>query len=94
MNIELIDDVIKNPYAWPGGYLRIGITSDGGILCPNCIKNNKKLIIDSISSNADDGWRIEAIGILHHTFETEWNMATEEYFPEYCENCGQDINEM
>ena len=84
MNIESIDDIIDSPYAWPGGYLKVAITSDGGILCPNCIKENRGLILDSINTNTDDGWRVEAIDIHHHTEED----------PYPCDHCGQDINEM
>ena len=49
--------IIRNPYAWPGGYPTFGITDDGAALCPKCCKSEFKLIATSYSG---DGWTLTA----------------------------------
>lgn len=74
-NREKVKDLIRKPYAWPGGYERIAVTGDGGLLCHKCVKDNYKLIISSFPR---DGW---------HVIDTD---LTENYDEEplYCDNCG------
>ena len=49
--------IIRNPYAWPGGYPTFGITNDGGALCPTCCKSEFRLIA---TSTGNDGWTLQA----------------------------------
>ena len=59
---EFIAD-LECPYAWPGGYPRFFITSDGSALSFHAAHAEKDQIIDSIDSNSNDGWRIVACDI-------------------------------
>ena len=45
-------------YAWPGGYPRFFITSDGEALDFETAKSCRRHILESIRDNANDGWRI------------------------------------
>ena len=72
-------DIIREPYAWPGGYERIAITDDGGVLCHKCVKSELRQIARSYKG---DGW---------HVVETD---ITEYYDEEplYCDHCGTLLN--
>ena len=51
---------LDQPYAWPGGYPRYFITSDGAALSFKSALHNSHLIIDSIRENSNDGWQVVA----------------------------------
>lgn len=38
--VEQVKDFIRQPYAWPGGYPKILLMSDGGTICPACARGN------------------------------------------------------
>ena len=71
--------IIREPYAWPGGYERIAITDDGGVLCHKCVKSELYQIAWSYKG---DGW---------HVVETD---ITKYYDEEllYCGHCGKLLN--
>ena len=47
-------------YAWPGGYPLYFITSDGGALSFQTVRDNLRSVLDSIRTKCDDGWRVVA----------------------------------
>ena len=49
---------LQQPYAWPGGYPRYFITSDGAALSYKSALHNQHLIIDSIENHSNDGWEV------------------------------------
>ena len=59
-----VKDIIRHPYAWPGGYPKYAVTSDGAALCKECCRANFRLIAESIRDNPADeygycnGWRV------------------------------------
>lgn len=71
MRISSVSDfrraVRYGPYAWPGGYDVYGITSDGAVLCRVCMNSERRSIIDSIATNARDGWKVEALDATCNT---------------------------
>ena len=69
-------DIIREPYAWPGGYEKIAITDDGGVLCHACIKSELRQIATSYKG---DGWHVVACDIVE-----SYNGA-----PLLCDNCGK-----
>ena len=75
-----VKDLIREPYAWPGGYERIAITDDGGILCHKCTRDNYHLILGSYPR---DGWHVSDIDLIEYYDEE----------PVYCDNCGKYLNE-
>jgi hypothetical protein len=44
-------------YAWPGGYPCYFVMSDGEALSFKAAKENRRLILESLRDNSDDGWR-------------------------------------
>ena len=65
MNIETTKDLrtaLRNgPYAsmlWPGGYPLFFITSDGGALSFDSVRENYREISQAIRSHSNCGWRV------------------------------------
>jgi hypothetical protein len=77
--VQQFEEHLKNPYAWPGGYTKIFICSDGGVLCHKCATDEKDEIIEAIQDNRDEGWRVVAVDIL---------LGEED---ETCDHCGETI---
>ena len=72
-------DIIQQPYAWPGGYERIAITDDGGVLCHKCIKSELRQIA---RSHKGDGWHVVACDIVENYDEEQL----------HCDHCGNLLN--
>ena len=68
-------DIIREPYAWPGGYEKIAFTDDGGVLCHTCVKSELRQIATSYEK---DGWRVVACDVVE-SFDNA---------PLHCDNCG------
>ena len=71
--------IIREPYAWPGGYEKIAITDDGGVLCHKCVKSELRQIATSYTG---DGWRIVRVDIAENFDD-----------PIYCDHCGKLLTE-
>ena len=78
-HIQAIKDLASHPFAWPGGYPRYAITSDGRALCPWCVTEQLGSIVTSVIQHAHDGWKVEAIDI-------NWEDTRL-----YCDHCGNLI---
>lgn len=50
-------------FAWPGGYPMYFLTSDGGCLSFDSVREEFSNIIDAIKSNCNNGWRVVACDI-------------------------------
>ena len=57
---KLRNTLRAGPYAWPGGYPLYFITSDGGALSFQTVRENLSSVLDSIRHKSDDGWRVIA----------------------------------
>lgn len=56
---NLIQTVTQR-YAWPGGYPMFAVTKDGGDLCPDCVENERDLIM---GSEEDPQWQLISVEI-------------------------------
>ena len=54
---------LAEPYAWPGGYPRYFLCSDGEVLSFAAAKENEAVIVDAIADGDDSGWRVVACDI-------------------------------
>lgn len=54
---------IRQPYAWPGGYPRYFITSDGCALSFKAARAEKRNILEAIRDSDNSGWQIVAVDI-------------------------------
>lgn len=61
--VEQFDEALKEPYAWPGGYPRFFITSDGAALSYKAAQEEADQIRESIREKSSDGWRVVAVDI-------------------------------
>ena len=74
--LQAVQDFIRKPYTFPGGYPLILIMQDGGTLCRDCARTEYRLISDSTRKSCRDGWQAEAVDI-------HWEGP-----PVSCDHCG------
>lgn len=67
--------LIREPYAWPGGYPKFLIMTDGACLCHKCAKSEFRLICESALTDSRDGW---------NPYGEDINWETDSL---YCDNC-------
>ena len=70
---------LKEPYAWPGGYPRYFITSDGEALSYEAAEQNTDQIAEAIDERGNSGWRVVGCDI-------NWEDATL-----HCSDTGKRI---
>jgi hypothetical protein len=75
-SLRLADTLVREPFAWPGGYPRFAITSDGGCLCKHCCKTERGLIGTTTGS---DGWNVVFVAVNWE----DGDLA--------CDNCNEEI---
>jgi hypothetical protein len=67
-------------YAWPGSYQLTAIMKDGGVLCPECVKENRgRIYLETLDRHGDKSWSIEAV-------EIHWEGPAI-----ICDNCSGEI---
>lgn len=76
-NETLLAEIIREPFAFPGGYEKYALTSDGGALCHECCKAESALIGDCDPEDTS-GWRIVALDV-------NWEGDL------FCDHCGESI---
>lgn len=83
MNIKTLSDfraAMRNgAYAWPGGYPLYFITNDGAALSFEAVKENLRLVIESVANDLRDGWRVVACDVNWEGFDLT------------CDHTGQPI---
>lgn len=77
--IAQVKDMIRAPYAFPGGYRKVLITADGACLCSDCVKKEFKLIAQESFDNSNCGFR---------AFGVDVNWENSEL---YCDHCGNRL---
>ena len=95
MNLTSVSlkQAIRTKYAWPGGYQLFGITSDGGLLCVNCMRKQWRNIVWSRLNRVCDGWRVTAIDSAASLESAEYcNANADSYSLDYCDHCNLLLN--
>jgi hypothetical protein len=59
-----VKEAIREPFAWPGGYLKTVICSDGGCLCPPCAHKEWYQICHDTIKGWATGWEVVGSGII------------------------------
>ena len=77
--LDQIKDMIRHPYAWPGGYHRLAVMLDGGVLCPDCLRTEYANVLHSTKYGYRDGWAWG--GEFINWEDTDC----------YCDHCGNRI---
>lgn len=81
--VNVLKSVIREPYAWPGGYERAVIANDGCLICHGCCKENFRLMVHSTKGDYRDGWQV--MGALTIGCDIDPEDA------EYCANCNREF---
>jgi len=76
--IEQVKNAIREPYVWPGGYATYTMLADGALLCPQCARENFRLIVSATKGGLCNGWAATGAVIL-------WEGA------EGCAHCGESL---
>ena len=59
-SLRFADQLAAEPFAFPGGYPRYAVTSDGAALCSKCVRTEREAIATTTGS---DGWCVVAIDV-------------------------------
>ena len=87
MQINSISDFRRafrsGPYAWPGGYALQYLCDDGGVLCHQCAKSERRNILEAIRDDPAyrTGWRVIDVD--------PYQGDEDEESPESCDHCGR-----
>ncbi len=75
-----IKKLIRQKFAWPGGYEIFFITSDGAVLCAKCARENWRQVCWAVRHNDNSGWKIEG-----YDLDCNLNEAV------MCDHCAKSI---
>ena len=67
------------PYSWPGCYPIFALTTDGGVLCPDCMTKERARIFRSTHEIDNDGFTIAGVDINYEDTDLP------------CDHCGSEI---
>ena len=79
IGLRAAKDIVRQPYAWPGGYPRYLVMVDGGALCSACCRSEFRNIADSAMRGISDGWR---------PYDSDINWESPDL---YCDHCNKRI---
>lgn len=71
--------VARYPYAWPGGYDVAALTSDGALLCSDCVRAEYRTVAEDSRARLHSGWDVVAAVCM----DTD--------VPSPCDNCGREL---
>jgi hypothetical protein len=78
-SINSVKNIIREPYAWPGGYAKQMVMTDGECLCAECVKDNYRLILQATRDKDRSGWQAYAA-------EIHWEGPSMQ-----CANCNKEL---
>lgn len=89
---KMLVSILKHPYAWPGGYERLIVTSDGALLCSQCCREQARSIMSDIRDNYSTGWLPAAT--TYEAVSAECAKEVSEDLLCYCDHCGREFGEL
>lgn len=89
-NVRIVKNIIREPFAFPGGYEKVAICNDGEILCHECCKDNYGSICHSTLHEINDGFNV--VGMT--TEAVMYNDDIDEDLISYCAHCSKAFGEM
>jgi hypothetical protein len=84
---------MRQKYAWPGGYEIAYFTSDGALLCHDCVRRHLRSVLWSIHNQCSDGWRVIGAG-YEATPAPERHIEQEDDTTSYCAHCSRVFGEI
>lgn len=79
---NMLVEMIREPFAWPGGYEKVLILADGAVLCRECCRKEARRIMSDIRDGYDTGWLPAGISTVE-LLDGE---------PVQCGNCDREIS--
>lgn len=70
-------DMRLGKFAWPGGYPRFFICDDGEAMSFEAAKANRRLILESLRDETNDGWRVMGVDINWEDYELHCSASGE-----------------
>ncbi len=61
--IEQLKNLIREPYAWPGGYPKFAIMGDGDALCKSCAKSEFKRIVADTMQGFGESFQVVGVDV-------------------------------
>lgn len=89
---NLLVSVIKNPYAWPGGYERLLVTADGALLCSQCARKEAPRIMADIRDGYNTGWL--PTGSVYEAVSAGCAREVSEELVCRCDHCDREFGEL
>ena len=83
---ELKEELRSGKWAWPGGYPKYFITSDGTALSFEAVRDEFYHVVRSIKQRSNDGWRVEAVDINWEDPTLYCDHSNERIESAYCES--------
>lgn len=78
--LDALRIIARDGYAWPGGYELFAVTTDGAVLCRDCVRKEYPAIYQATVAQDRSGWAVAGCSA-----DCECNG------PVYCDHCGRDI---
>lgn len=92
--IEQIKDLIREPYAWPGGYEKFAVMNDGGLLCAECCKAHFRLIVEDTKGNYRTGWDAAGVDCAANLESADFIHEHSEFYSlDFCDQCQKVFNQ-
>ena len=76
-------DFIRNPHAFPGGYSKLVVFGDGGVICHKCAKENAKLILQATRRGFDKSREFYGVDVNWESPDVHCGQCGEKIEPEY-----------
>jgi hypothetical protein len=89
--MDLLNSILKEPYAWPGGYERLLVTADGVLLCSKCVKSESHRILVDIQDGYNTGWL--PVGATYEAVSAECAREAGAY-THRCDHCNREFGEL
>lgn len=88
----MVQSIIQQPYAWPGGYERLLVTEDGALLCSQCVRKEARRIFSDVHDKYCTGWL--PAGTAYEAVSAECAREVSEDLVSYCDHCNREFGEL
>lgn len=89
---DMLVSIVRQPYAWPGGYERLLVVEDGALLCSKCCRKEARRIMSDVRDGYDTGWL--PAGLTYEAVSAEASRECDPDLISRCEHCYREFGEM
>lgn len=80
---------LRQRWAWPGGYELVYLTSDGALLCHDCVVKHLRNVLDDLKQTRGSGWKVKAV-----SYEAVSAEICDADLCSHCDQCGRVFGEL